>query len=220
MWGFWENRCKWKILRIWNCGLYLLHIRTYFLSGSSGRLWRTLSDRKWIIANYWFTKNKVKVSLWKTLKTFNIWYETEGKRKIKQERKCLQCHNISVNPHGTQCTGIPCRTSRDLVLNQDAAFYNVVVKMGIWSISLASFGDTLSKNPEWWLNLLTKISCIILSNHDNRTLLISFDDILWHQSLTWRSSTESTWLNISISPVSSLYTYAALFTYSCNGRML
>ena len=31
---------------------------------------------------------------------------------------------------------------------------------------------------------------------------------------TWRSSTESTWLNISISPVSSLYTYAALFTYN------
>ena len=37
---------------------------------------------------------------------------------------------------------------------------------------------------------------------------------------TWRSSTESTWLNISISPVSSLYTYAALFTYSLKTMLL
>ena len=39
-------------------------------------------------------------------------------------------------------------------------------------------------------------------------------------SFTWRSSTESTWLNISISPVSSLYTYAALFTYSLKTMLL
>ena len=87
--GILEKRCKWNVLKIRNRGLYLLHIRTYFLSGSSWCLWRTLSDRKWIIVNYWFTKNKVKVSLWKTLNNFKIWYETTDKWKIKQERKCL-----------------------------------------------------------------------------------------------------------------------------------